>query len=256
LERKVHPWDQPLDVGGYVLAGGKSSRMGRDKALLPLAGKPLVEHAVIKLRRLCRSVAILSNNEELAQFAPVVNDLHPDCGPMSGIEAALAHSAYEWSMILPVDVPFPPSALLRGWMESVLRWERRGARLALFTTEGIPQPTLLMIHREVAPYLSVALAQQNYKLFPVLRHAAEDLAGKHAQARPHEALSPLMGGTMVQMAWQRGATFKTSGSSFPSGPAWQFSTPAQEAATHLYFANLNTPEDFAEAEKHADVLDT
>jgi molybdopterin-guanine dinucleotide biosynthesis protein A len=113
-----------------------------------------------------------------------------------------------------------------------------------------------MIHREVAPYLSVALAQEKYKLFPVLRHAAEDLAAKHAIAKPHEAMSPLMGETMVQMAWQRGATFKTSGSHYLPGPAWQFSTPAQEAATHLYFANLNTPEDFAEAEMHADVLDT
>ena len=51
-----------LEVGGYVLAGGKSSRMGRDKALLELAGKPLVLHAVTKLRRVCADVHILSGN--------------------------------------------------------------------------------------------------------------------------------------------------------------------------------------------------
>ncbi|XWK49511.1 NTP transferase domain-containing protein [Tunturiibacter empetritectus] len=74
----------PEEVGGYVLAGGKSSRMGRDKALLELAGKPLVRHAVTKLRRVCMDVRILSGNPELAAYAPIVADLHPGCGPMGG----------------------------------------------------------------------------------------------------------------------------------------------------------------------------
>ena len=76
-------------VGGYVLAGGRSSRMGRDKALLELAGKPLVLHAVTKLRRVCAEVSVLSDNPELARYAPLVRDLHAGCGPMGGIEAAL-----------------------------------------------------------------------------------------------------------------------------------------------------------------------
>ncbi len=49
----------PAEVGGYVLAGGKSSRMGRDKALLELAGSPLLGHAVTKLRRVCVDVRVL-----------------------------------------------------------------------------------------------------------------------------------------------------------------------------------------------------
>ena len=80
-----------LDVGAYVLAGGKSSRMGRDKALLELAGKPLVRHAVTKLRRVCEDVHILSGNMELAPYAPLVEDLHPGCGPIGGLEAAFEH---------------------------------------------------------------------------------------------------------------------------------------------------------------------
>jgi len=64
----------PEEVGGYILAGGKSSRMGRDKALLELAGKPLVQHAVKKLRRVCMDVRILSNSGELGAYAPIVAD--------------------------------------------------------------------------------------------------------------------------------------------------------------------------------------
>ncbi|MGH9595325.1 MAG: molybdenum cofactor guanylyltransferase, partial [Edaphobacter sp.] len=67
-------------VGGYVLAGGKSQRMGDDKALLELAGKPLVLHATTKLRRLCAEVNILSNNSGLEQYAPLVRDVHEGCG--------------------------------------------------------------------------------------------------------------------------------------------------------------------------------
>ena len=105
-----------LQVGGYVLAGGRSSRMGRDKALLELAGKPLIEHAVTKLRRVCAEVHILAGAEGehagLARYAPLVHDLHPGCGPISGIEAALTHTTHDWNLILAVDVPFLPTALL------------------------------------------------------------------------------------------------------------------------------------------------
>ena len=89
----------PLEVGGYVLAGGKSSRMGRDKALLELAGKPLVRHAVTKLRRVCADVQILSSDPELEAFAPLVRDMHPGCGPMGGMEAALGHSRHRVEFI-------------------------------------------------------------------------------------------------------------------------------------------------------------
>ena len=237
---------RPLDVAGFVLAGGRSSRMGRAKALLTLAGRPLVEHAVTKLRRLCAKVAILSNNEELAGFAPIVKDRQPDCGPMSGIEAALTHASYDWSLILPVDVPFVPTAMLRGWMERVLRDPRN--RLAMFHVGDVPQPTLLLVHREIAPYLTLALAQGRYKLYPELRAAAEDLrvrvGGEAGRELPYEAF-----------VWGEGSSF-SAGESSPAEPVWARSTEAQEGAGGLYFMNLNRPEDFAEAEKYVDVLDT
>jgi len=56
----------PHPISGYVLAGGRTRRMGRDKALIPLAGNPLVEHAVTKLRRICAEVSISAANPSLA----------------------------------------------------------------------------------------------------------------------------------------------------------------------------------------------
>ena len=238
---------EPLPVSGYVLAGGRSSRMGRDKALLELAGKPLVEHAVIKLRRICREFAVLSNNPELERFAPVVRDLHPGCGPMSGLEAALAHASHDWSLVLPVDVPFVPTVMLYRWAQTALRHGRDfGTRVALFTVKGIPQPTLVMLHRDLLPYLTAALAQGRFRLFPELVAATQDLAAKREQDPVH---------VLQQWAWSEESCF-TAGSSEPPGPPWTTTTPEQEASTSFFFANLNTPEDFSRAEQHARVLDT
>jgi molybdopterin-guanine dinucleotide biosynthesis protein A len=210
----------PSEVGGYVLAGGKSSRMRTDKALLELAGKPLIEHAVRKLRRVCTDVFILSSNPELTQYAPLVADLHPDCGPIGGIEAALAHTTHDWNLILPVDLPFLPAAFLDAWISRTLAGGGRGVRIALFTVDGVPQPTLLLIHRAAAAYLGQAVSAGSFKLLPALEFAGQELAASHG------------GGLGCVM------------SDAPPDPMQS-----------RWFANLNTPEEFAEAEKNIDALD-
>ncbi len=233
-----------MPVSGFVLAGGHSSRMGRDKALLELAGKPLVAHAVAKLRRLCAEVAILSNNEALTAFAPVVRDLHPDCGPMSGLEAALAHTAHDWSVILPVDVPLVPTSLLWDWMRTTLDADKRyGTRLSVQVVGAVPQPTFCMVHRELGPSLTEALAAGRYKLYPELVAAAQAVAGAGDGCMP-----------VLRYVWSEGATFRPMGG--VGLPGWAGTTSAQAAAGQMYFMNLNTPEDFVQAEEHVDVLDT
>jgi len=194
-------------VAGYVLAGGKSSRMGQDKALLELAGKPLVALAVETLRRVCGDVHILSSRSELAEFAPLVPDVHPGCGPLGGIETALLHSSCEWNLFLPVDMPFVPAFFLEDWVREVLATE---ARVALFTVDERPQPTLCLLHREVTPFAQNAMAQGEHKLWPVLEGAARELAARSGIALDRVLLN----------------------------------RPAVESA---WFANLNTPEEFATA---------
>ena len=143
----------PSAIGGYVLAGGKSSRMGQDKALMELAGKPLVAHAVKKLRRVCMDVRVLGANPEFAAYAPIVPDLHPGCGPLGGMEAALAHSIFDWNLFMPVDMPFLPSAFLNYWVRQTLTRRRGGHGLAMFTVDGVPQPTLALVHRDIMPFV-------------------------------------------------------------------------------------------------------
>jgi len=230
-------------VGGYVLAGGKSSRMGSDKALLELAGKPLVLHAVTKLQRLCAEVSVLSSNPELARFGPLVRDLHEGCGPLGGIEAALRSSKYDWNLILPVDLPFLPTFHLDDWLWSVLHEPIRDIKLSMLSVDATPHPALLIIHRELAPYVTVSLERGELKLLPALRAASEGIAAKLKTKRKK---------VFVEMQWDDPYAPAAKGRT----EAWRSATDAQRKNCSLWFANLNTPEEFAEAKQHVDALDT
>jgi molybdopterin-guanine dinucleotide biosynthesis protein A len=102
-----------VSAAGFLLAGGRSSRMGRDKALLTLGGEPLVKIGLEKLRVVCDEVAIAGGTKDLAHFGRVIFDKHAGCGPLGGIVAALDQSSREWNLFLPVDAPFVPIACLK-----------------------------------------------------------------------------------------------------------------------------------------------
>jgi molybdopterin-guanine dinucleotide biosynthesis protein A len=239
-------WRRPAEIGGYVLAGGRSSRMGQDKALLELAGKPLVQHAVTKLRRVCADVHILSEWQELAVYAPLVVDLHRGCGPLGGIEAAFEHSPHEWNLFMPVDMPFLPSSFLSGWVIPCAYPElSMGARVVLFTVCGRPQPLFCLLHRDVASFVRGAIERGEYKVFPVLELAGKRLAERLGLPMSQVFRNPLWGE-------ESSLSVTCEGEHEPG----QVPTAAQLAAKHLWFANLNTPEEFAEAERSVDALDT
>jgi molybdenum cofactor guanylyltransferase len=230
-----------VPIGGFVLAGGKSSRMGRDKTLLELAGKPLVLHAVTKLRRLCSDVHLLGSNPALAAYAPMVRDLHPECGPLGGIEAALLSADHDWNLILPVDMPFLPTRLLEDWLWTVLA-KPGETKLSVLSADGVRYPALLLIHREVAPYLTASLEQQNFRLFPGLEHAAEQIAASH---------NVKAGKVLVELQWN-----ELTASDRQGNEPWRNLTKAQLENQPRWFSNLNVPEEFADAEGAAGALDT
>ena len=85
--------DATVDAAGFVLAGGQSSRMGSDKALVEFGGRPLIAHAVGILRTAGLSVSIAGARAEirasLESYAPVIPDAEAGRGPLGGICAAL-----------------------------------------------------------------------------------------------------------------------------------------------------------------------
>jgi molybdenum cofactor guanylyltransferase len=161
--------DAKLPVHGFVLAGGKSSRMGRDKALLEVGGRPMVQIAVEKLRGFCADVSIAGNREDLGNFAPVVREERVDCGPAAGIEAGLKASQQEWAMFIPVDVPLVPMEFLRLWVEEALRVQMSVSFVGVLGK----QPAFCLLRRERQAAFSRLLDKGERRLEPLLIWTAE-----------------------------------------------------------------------------------
>ena len=104
-----------VEVTGFAVAGGRSQRMGSDKALLPWAGTTLLEHTLARLRAACNEVCILSGMQiRYASYgAPVHADLVPEAGPLGGVHAGLLNLGVSLGLFLGVDTPLVPSPLLR-----------------------------------------------------------------------------------------------------------------------------------------------
>jgi molybdopterin-guanine dinucleotide biosynthesis protein A len=101
----------------FILAGGKSTRMGRDKAFVEFEGRTLLARALELARSVTPSVRIIGSREKFSAYAPVIEDIFHDCGPLAGIHAALLSSqeqdSTELNLMLAVDMPFVTRALLQ-----------------------------------------------------------------------------------------------------------------------------------------------
>lgn len=99
-----------------INAGGQSRRMGRDKALVELDGRPMLEHVIERVSGLGQAQTILVSNDHAAHARfglPMVRDSLPEGGSLGGIHTALLHSQYGHTLVVACDMPFLSPALLR-----------------------------------------------------------------------------------------------------------------------------------------------
>ena len=146
-------------VAGFVLAGGRSSRMGRDKALLEIAGLPLVVRAVRGLEPLVQSVGVIAPTASLASLGlRVVPDDYPECGPLGAIATALVHAKQPWNLIVACDMPY----LSKAWLEYLIdRALSSDAQVLLpesaYAGNPLPEPLCALYHQRAAATICAAL---------------------------------------------------------------------------------------------------
>jgi molybdenum cofactor guanylyltransferase len=174
---------------GFVLAGGRSSRMAegmpneRDKAQIRLAagGPTLLETALGAVRAVAGEVFILGAVERYGAYGETVADIFPGCGPLGGIHAALSRTKTEFNLIIGVDTPFLSPALL-GYIvdrareeedvqEKNVAQEKHDAPQKKLVTAPViddyPQPLCAVYRREFLPVAEQALRDGRYKIVPL-----------------------------------------------------------------------------------------
>ena len=153
--------DGSPDVTAFILAGGKSTRMGTDKALVALDGRTLLARALDLARLVAPDVRIVGDSAKFATFAPVVEDVFRDCGPLGGIHAALRASSTELNLILAVDVPFVSLA----FSQYLIRRALNSSAVATVPRAGGGwQPLCAVYRREFADAAEGALRAERCKI--------------------------------------------------------------------------------------------
>ena len=152
------------NLAAYVLAGGKSTRMGTDKAFLPWGTGTLLEHALSLAGAVATHVSILGDAGKFARFGPVIGDLYPSRGPLGGIHAALVSSTSQWNLLIAVDLPF-----LRPQFLDYLTTRAResGAAVIVPRAAGGLQPLCAVYRREFARIAEQSLAEGKNKIDPL-----------------------------------------------------------------------------------------
>jgi len=103
------------DITGVILAGGSSSRMGSNKALLEVDGSPIITRIYRTLASLFNEVIIVTNSPGDYDFIPCRKepDIYPGYGSIAGLHAALIHSSSAYSFVTACDMPFIDAMIIR-----------------------------------------------------------------------------------------------------------------------------------------------
>ena len=157
---------------GYILAGGQSVRMGRDKAFLPVGSQTLIEIVIRRLRPCVDRLIVLGHARNASRLRAlpvddVLTDVAPGCGPLMGIYTGLMHTNTPLNVFVSCDMPWLEprviDRLVDGWRERI------DSVAGVHALEGI-QPFPLVCHTNVCRRVGVLLDRGERSLKSLLSH--------------------------------------------------------------------------------------
>lgn len=164
-----------MELSAYVLAGGRSSRMGADKALLPFHGRTLLDRALELARTVTASPRIVGSREKYAAYGEVVEDAYPGQGPLAGIHAALRASSTDFNLMLAVDTPLLKPEFLR---HLASRAGSTGAVVTVpRTADGQLHPLCAVYRRSFGDVAEAALRDRRNKIDALFSLVTIEYAG-------------------------------------------------------------------------------
>ncbi|RVU90200.1 molybdenum cofactor guanylyltransferase [Flavobacterium columnare] len=156
-----------MEIEGYILAGGKSSRMGTDKGLLLLNNIPFVTHIQNVLKTICKTIQIVTNNLEYKKTGyNIIKDIIIEKGPVGGIYTALSHSKTTYTLIVSVDSPLITEKLIK---ELIVNHISQNASVTIFGTEKIEIPLIGVYNTDLKFFFEEATIHNRLKLRELLK---------------------------------------------------------------------------------------
>jgi molybdopterin-guanine dinucleotide biosynthesis protein A len=166
------------NVAGYVLAGGGSTRFGKDKALVEVGGTPMLARMIHLLQSIPVEVKIIARHGKYeAVRSEIVEDQWPGEGPLGGIITALEDAAKspvkrEWNLIVSCDMPF----LTREWLTYLVeRALASKAQAVLPHSAGGPEPLCACYRTDAAGALRAAFESSVRKVTQGLQHLTTEV---------------------------------------------------------------------------------
>ncbi|MEN8120726.1 MAG: molybdenum cofactor guanylyltransferase [Bacteroidota bacterium] len=149
---------QTKQITGIILCGGKSSRMGQNKALLEINGKYIISYAIEMLQPFCDEIIISTNTKELDFLGhKTVKDIYDNIGPISGIFSALLKSKNNKNVILSCDTPFINSLLITEMFSYLHDHD-----IVIPEFKGYLQPMTGVFKKDALPVISHEIQNGNY----------------------------------------------------------------------------------------------
>ena len=172
-------------ISGILLAGGKSKRMGKDKAFINYLGKELYRYPLEILEHFCDDIIISTSN---SLFLETGYKLCPDeisgIGPMGGIYTCLKETKHEYSLVLGCDTPLINHHIIR---ELIAHISAHSVVVAM-NSEGFPESLIGIYKKTCSDSLKSRIEKQNFKMSDFLR---DEKALFHNLSLPHSDLLKL-----------------------------------------------------------------
>jgi len=147
---------------GFVLAGGLSTRMGQDKALLPWKGSTLIESVAREVFDAAGNVTLIGSPEVYRNLGfPVIPDKIAGCGPLGGLHAALSATTAAWNLVVACDMPQINCRILKDLLEAA---EVSGADALVPQTPGGIEPLCAVYHACLLPAVEFAIQSKLFKM--------------------------------------------------------------------------------------------
>ena len=154
-----------LEVSSIILAGGKSRRLGRDKAIESVGGEPLIARVVERMSQVSEQIVVVVNSQRraselpLPESAKIAVDLYPQGGALGGIFSGLDAADGRWGIVVACDMPF-----LNVGLFSLLLSLRDESDAVVPVLEGRPEPTHALYSKRCLPYMERKLKADELKI--------------------------------------------------------------------------------------------